>query len=69
MKTYTAKQAAELQGRKYDALQKELARDAKKPKKLRKYPDAHKCACGHTWLIPAKNLDITPVNNKKRSSK
>jgi hypothetical protein len=58
MKTYTAKQAAELLGVEYDALQKQLARDAKKPKADRKYPNACKCTCGHTWIIPAKDLKI-----------
>jgi|GEM_PF-4376044 len=56
MKTYTAKQAAELEGREYDALQKQLARDTKKPKRERKYPHAYKCECGHGWMIPARDL-------------
>lgn len=68
-KTYTAQQAAELEGVTYHALRKQLDRDAKKPRKERKYPNAKKCECGHTWIIPAKDLSITAVNNKKRSDK
>lgn len=57
-KNYTAQQAAELEGRTYHAIRKQLDRDADKPKKERKYPNARKCECGHGWIIPVKDLKI-----------
>lgn len=57
MKSYTAKQAAELLGVTYHALRKQLDRDAKKPKRQRKYPGAKHCACGHMWMISEKDLN------------
>lgn len=54
-KNYTAKQFADLLNINYDALQKQLVRDSKKPAKERKYPDAEKF--GRDWMIPAKYLE------------
>lgn len=59
-KHYTAKQAAAASGSNYHALRKQLDRDAKKLAKERKYPNARHCECGHTWLIPEKDLKIYP---------
>lgn len=59
----TTEQVAKLLGMEYEALRKQLQRDAKKPRNQRKYPNARKCECGYGWVIPAK--DITAVNNKK----
>lgn len=56
-KTYTAHQAAELLGIKYDALQKQLARDKDKPREKRKYPNARRGICG-CWLMSSKDLTI-----------
>lgn len=63
MKKYTIEQAAALNGgtddeirKRYEAIRKQLARDSKKPKKDRKYPNARKCECGHGWMIPDKDL-------------
>jgi uncharacterized protein HemY len=55
-KTYNTKQAAELLGVTYHALRKQLDRDAKKPRKERKYPNAKHCACGHFWMIPGRDI-------------
>jgi hypothetical protein len=66
MKHYTAKQLAELKSIAYDALQKQLARDAKKPRNQRKYPHARKCECGHGWMIPKGDLT---ENEQKKSRK
>jgi len=56
MKTYTAVQAAELQGIGYHALRKRLDRDSKVAKKLRKYPHAYKTECCGSWVLPEKDL-------------
>jgi hypothetical protein len=50
-KKYTAQQAAKLLSITYDALRKQLNRDAQKDKSLRKYPNAYKCECGNGWII------------------
>lgn len=56
-KTYTTHQAAELLGTSYHALRKQLDRDAKKPRKERKFPNAKHCECGYAWVIPAKDVN------------
>jgi hypothetical protein len=56
-KNYTAQQAAKIEGREYETLRKQLQRDAKKLKAKRKYPGARKCECGHTWMIPARDVN------------
>lgn len=56
MKTYNTKQAAELLGLTYHALRKQLDRDAKLDKRIRKYPNARKCECGHSWILSQKDI-------------
>jgi hypothetical protein len=56
-KTYTAHQAAGLQGTTYNALQRQLHRDSKKPRSKRKYPNARKMPCCGAWVIPDKDLE------------
>lgn len=55
-KEYTAQQAAELVGKTYEALVKQLQRDMLKPKSKRKYPSAHKLECCGAWMISEKDL-------------
>jgi hypothetical protein len=62
-KHYTPEQVAEQLGMEYEALRKQLQRDAKKPRNQRKYPRARKCECGHGWLIPAK--DVTEIEQER----
>jgi hypothetical protein len=59
MKHYTAHQAAELLGIEYEALRKQLQRDLKRDKKQRKYPNAYKTECCSSWMIPAKDLNLS----------
>lgn len=58
MKNYTLKQASVLNKISYQALRKQVERDSHAAKQDRKYPNAYKCECGHSWLIPACDLKI-----------
>jgi hypothetical protein len=57
MKDYTLKQASELYSIPHDTLRQQLNRDAKKPKRERRYPHAYKTACCGAWMIPAQDLN------------
>jgi hypothetical protein len=41
----------------HDTLRQQLNRDAKKPKRERRYPHAYKTACCGAWMIPARDLN------------
>lgn len=56
-KNYTLKQVSELTGVPHDTLRQQLNRDAKKDKKLRRYPHAYKTECCGAWLIPARDIN------------
>jgi hypothetical protein len=58
-KDYTLKQVSELTGTPHDTLRQQLNRDAKKDKKQRKYPNAYKTECCDSWMIPAKDLNLS----------